>query len=81
MKNFNDDPVNMTVKFIQRYTTVKPKKVEECLIAKLEISYPIFNSENSCKVVDKLTEAIDELTQHDCECDVEVNYKIDRSFL
>jgi len=70
----------MTIKFINRYT-VDDKKVHEDVVAKFELNYPIYDIEFTGKIIDQLTTIVDKITEHDCECDVEVKTNISRSYL
>ena len=69
----------MTIKFISRYTV--DKKVTEDVVAKFEVTYPIYDMEFTGQIVEKLTTIVDKITEHDCECDVEVETNFNRSYL
>ena len=69
----------MTIKFISRYTV--DKKVHEDVVAKFEVTYPIYDMEFTGQIVEKLTTIVDKITEHDCECDVEVETNFNRSYL
>ena len=69
----------MTIKFISRYTV--DKKAHEDVVAKFEVTYPIYDMEFTGQIVEKLTTIVDKITEHDCECDVEVETNFNRSYL
>ena len=69
----------MAIKFISRYTV--DKKVHEDVVAKFEVTYPIFDMEFTGKIIEELTAIVDKITEHDCECDVEVETNFNRSYL
>ena len=71
---------NMTIKFIHRYT-LDDEKVHEDLVAKFEVTYPIYDMEFTGQIVEKLTTIVDKITEHDCECDIEVETNFNRSFI
>ena len=73
----------MTIKFISRYTVDRENnpKVQEDVVAKFEVNYPIYDIEFTGKIIDQLTTIVDKITEHDCECDVEVKTNISRSYL
>ena len=69
----------MTIKFISRYTV--DKKVTEDVVAKFEINYPMYDMAFTGKIISDLTDIVDKITEHDCECDVEVETNFNRSYL
>ena len=74
----------MTIKFIHRYTIdskVDREKVHENVVAKFEVTYPIYDMEFTGKIISDLTDIVDKITEHDCECDVEVETNFNRSYL
>jgi len=77
----------MTIKFIHRYTIenefnkVDSEKVHKNVVAKFEVTYPIYDMEFTGKIISDLTDIVDKITEHDCECDVEVETNFNRSYL
>ena len=70
----------MTIKFIHRYT-INDEKVHEDVVAKFEVTYPIYDMEFTGKIISDLTDIVDKITEHECECDVEVETNFNRSYL
>ena len=77
----------MTIKFIHRYTIDNEKlliadreKLHEDVVAKFEVTYPIYDMEFTGKIISDLTDIVDKITEHDCECDVEVETNFNRSY-
>ena len=77
MKNNKKD---MTIKFIHRYK-LDDEKIHEDLVAKFEVTHSIYDMEFTGKIIDQLTTIVDKITEHDCECDVEVETNFNRNYL
>jgi len=68
----------LIIKFVARWKIADEKKLHEHVVARFEYDASIFDNKDVAKIVDKLTPIVDDMWQ-DGECDVEVEYKINRS--
>jgi len=68
----------LIIKFVARWKIQGDDKLHEHVVATFEYDASIFDSKDVSKVIDKLIPIVDSMWQ-DGECDVEVEYKINRS--
>lgn len=68
----------LVIKFVSRWKIADDNALNEHLVAKFEYDASIFDHKDVANIIDKLTPIVDDMWQ-DGECDVEVEYKINRS--
>lgn len=66
------------IKFVSRWKIQGEDKLHEHVVAKFEYDSSIYDSEDVTKLVDALTPIVDDMWM-DGECDIEVQYKINRT--
>jgi hypothetical protein len=68
----------LIIKFVARWKIQDDDKLHEHLVAKFEYNDSIFDNKDVEKILDKLKPIVDNMWQ-DGECDIEIEYKINRS--